>query len=100
MPPEQTGARKIWRINMLQLHSLICAFLGWISWPDRFVNLGWGFLSVIMWLTAVLSFVTALREMYGAYRRDKVVAEYKAQGRKQRSAQMAGSDKLENAGMR
>lgn len=99
MSPETSGSSKVWRINMLQLHSLVCGFFGWVTWPDRFVDLGWGFLSIMLWLACAISLMSALREMYQAYKRKKVVANYKKKGREQSSSTMADEDALKDAGI-
>ncbi|WP_316861067.1 hypothetical protein [uncultured Cohaesibacter sp.] len=99
MSPEQSGSSKVWRINGLQLHSFVCGFFGWVTWPERFVDLGWGFVSILLWASCLASQIAAMREIGKAYKRRKVVRDFKKKGREQSASTMADEDALKDAGV-
>lgn len=97
---EDTGSNKVWRINGLQLHSFVCGFFSWVTWPERFVDLGWGFLSILLGAACLVSFIQAGKEMRAAYRLQKRIAKQLKTGRQQHSSTLASEDVLKKAGMR
>ena len=99
MLPEKTNAGIVGKINLKQLQAFLCGLFAWMLWPDRFVDWGWGLISVLLWLAAILGILDALRDMHRAYKRDKAVAQYLKQGRQPQSSHLAKSSDLEQAGM-
>lgn len=93
----QTGT--VFQINLKFLVSGLFGFIAWWIWPSSPEWWGFGLISILLVLSAVGMAVEAFRSMAKLYARDKVLAEYMAQGNKPKTTNLASSDALRKAGM-
>lgn len=86
-------------VNLKTLAACLCGFMGWAIWPDTPEWWGLRWLSVILWLAALSGVVTAVGAALRLHRKERVLAEYMAQGGAPKSARLASLDDLKKAGM-
>ncbi|MBL4759227.1 MAG: hypothetical protein JKY32_16865 [Rhizobiales bacterium] len=101
MTPDQKPAYgTIIQINAKLLYALFLAALAYFSWPTNPKWWGFGFISVTSGLASLGLIIEAIRAMAQLFTRDKVMAEYMAQGNKPKSSDLTSEDALKDAGMR
>ena len=88
------------KINLLMLQAFLSGIAAWLMWPDRLIDWGWGFLSIILWSSCIGSSGRSFVEMYAAYKRDKKIKVMLAMGSKPKSSGVVSDDELDKAGMR
>ena len=99
LPANQNSIGTILMINGRLLYATILSALGWYLWPETMRDFMWGFYSILLWLASFVLFVEAVKSAVKLYARDRAVANYLAQGSKPKTAEMASTDALRNAGM-
>jgi hypothetical protein len=77
----------------------VCGFSAWALWPQTPEWWGLGVLSIMLSMATAGGLVSALKAMAGLYHRERVIADYMAQGGAPKSAQLATSEQLRRAGM-
>lgn len=95
----RTGAGAIVRINVHLLTAFGCGFVAWATWPTAPEWWGLGIISIIFGIGAFGEFIRALRLIGSLYNKERVVADYMAQGGKPKSSRLASLDDLKRAGM-
>lgn len=99
MTPYQSSLGTIIGINARFLYATLLSAVAWSIWPESMRGYGWGFLSICLWLASFALIVEAAKAALKLYARDRAVAAYLAQGSRPKTAEMASSQALKNAGM-
>ena len=99
MSTYQGKAGTVLQINLQLLESVLFLFTAWGIWPSSPEWWGFGLISILLVLSAFGMGAEALRSMGKLYARDKIVAEYMAQGNKPKTNNLASSEALRKAGM-
>ena len=99
MKPYRSSVTAIVGINMHLLLAFACGFTAWAIWPQTPEWWGLGVFSVILGVGAFVGTIKAIRAMASLYAKQRVIAEYMAQGGKPKSSAMASTDKMRQAGM-
>lgn len=86
-------------INMQLLFATGFGVAAYTSWPSDPHWWGFGVVSVLFGMGSAGCVINALREMNALYRKNKALAEYMAQGGTPKTAQLASTERLEQAGM-
>ncbi len=95
----QRSFGSIVQINTHLLFAAISSVIAYAIWPTHPKWWGFGLLAVFLFVIATSSVIAAARTAFALYARDKVLAEFLAQGNKPKSATLAGDDALKDAGM-
>lgn len=95
----QSSFGTIVRINGKLLAAFSFTFIGWMIYPSKAIDWGWGFLAICLFLSAFGLFVEALRAMTQLFVRDRALKKYMAQGDRPKSAELASDDALKNSEM-
>jgi len=91
--------RQIFAINGKALAGFLFAFLGWLMWPGSYEWWQFAFMSMLIILAALSSFIQSIILMFKLYEHDKAIASVEAIGSGPKSSQMADNDRLEQADM-
>ncbi|MCH9807165.1 MAG: hypothetical protein K0U74_05475 [Alphaproteobacteria bacterium] len=86
-------------INAQLLGAALNAAIAWVSWPTAAKWWGFGVISILCGAAAISMLVAAIKSMITLYLRDRTLAEYQAQAKAQKNAEMASNDALKNAGV-
>ena len=97
--PYQSSFGTIVQINFKLLIAFSSSFVGWLIWPDTALGYGWGFLAILLFMSALGLFIEAIKAITKLYVNDGTVGKYTAQGNKPKSAELASDDALKNSGM-
>lgn len=87
------------KINLLLLQGFMSGAAALYLWPELLIDWGWGFISILLWVSCLGSLLRALIEIYKAYNRDRKIEAFLAQGSKPKSSGLASTDDLRKAGM-
>lgn len=96
-PPSNNGSVAI--INAKMFSAAAFGAVGVWLWPDTVENWGWGFLAITLWFSAFCQFVEVIKLSFKIYLRDRTLTKFTSQGREPKSAELASSDALQEAGM-
>lgn len=99
MTPFQRNGGAVAGINLNFLMSCAFGIGAWAVWPASAEWWGLGVLSIMLGLSAFGSFANATRAMASLYAKERVLAEFLAQGEAPKSAELASEAKLRAAGM-
>lgn len=86
-------------INVALLGAALCGSSAWMIWPSTLHGWGLAIFSIILWLAAAAAMMDAAKTMIGLYHRERVMAEYLSRGGKPKSAALASTNDLRQAGM-
>ncbi|XWN32086.1 MAG: hypothetical protein ROR55_02930 [Devosia sp.] len=89
----------VWTINGDFAMASIFAILSVGLWPDDPRWFGLKMLSALLALAALLLVIAGLKKIVRAHRRNRIAAEYLAQGGSPKASRMADPDSLRKAGM-
>ncbi len=87
------------RINGMLLLAAFYAAIAWISWPTHPQWWGFGVISVLSACACLGALIQSLREMTTLYLRDRTLADYESQAKKQKNADLASDETLRQAGV-
>lgn len=96
-PPSNNGP--VAAINAKMFSAAAFGAAGVWLWPDNIENWGWGFLAIMFWMSAFCLFIEVIKLSLKIYLRDRTLANFTSQGREPKSAELASSDALQEAGM-
>lgn len=99
MTPYQSSIGTILGVNGRLLYAALLAAVAWYIWPETMRGYGWAYISIILWLASIALVIAACKAALKIYARDRAVSKYLAQGNKPKTAEMASSQALRNAGM-
>ncbi|MGJ8572284.1 MAG: hypothetical protein ACSHXI_16460 [Hoeflea sp.] len=95
----QSSLGTIIGINARLLYAALMSAVAWYIWPESMRGYGWGFISICLWGSSIALFIEACKSAVKLFARDRAVSKYLAQGNKPKTAEMASSQALKNAGM-
>ena len=96
-PPSSNGSAAA--INGKMLGAALLIGSGVWLWPSTTVDWGWGLLAIMLWLSAFGMFIEVIRLAVKIYMRDRALSKFTAQGHQPKSAELASSNALKDAGM-
>jgi glucose dehydrogenase len=99
MTPFERNGGAVAGINVNFLMSCLFGVGAWAVWPTSIEWWGLGVMSVMLGLAAFGNFANAIRAMVALHAKERVLAEYLAQGDAPKSAELASEEKLRQAGM-
>lgn len=99
MTPFQSSGATVLAINGQLFGATITGALAVWLWPDTPQGWAFGLLSILLGAASFSAIINAVKAAVKLYQRDKALSQYLAQGAKPKTAQMASSDALRNAGM-
>lgn len=95
--PSANGSTAI--INGKLLAAATLTGIGAWLYPSSIQDWGWGFLAIMLWLSSFGLVIEVIRLAVKIYLRDRALAKFTSQGQQPKSAELASSDALQNAGM-
>ena len=99
MKPFQSNFRSVASINVNLLAATGCGYIAWAVWPSSVEWWGFGVVSILLGGGAIAAAVKALGMMMALRVRDGVIADYLAQGVRQKSARLVSDRELEEKGL-
>ncbi|MDD9911206.1 MAG: hypothetical protein OXR62_16180 [Ahrensia sp.] len=96
-PPSAYGSTAT--INGKLLAAATMTGIGAWLYPSSIQDWGWGFLAIMLWLSSLGLVVEVIGLAVKIYLRDRALSKFASQGHQPKSAEMASSDALQNAGM-
>jgi hypothetical protein len=97
--PSRGKFAAIFHVNLQLLGATACGFTAWAIWPSTPEWWGLGLLSIILSFAALAGIANAAKAMAGLYHRERVIADYMAQGGAPKSARLVTTEQLRQAGM-
>jgi hypothetical protein len=99
MKPFQSNFRSTAAINVNLLAATGCGFSAWAVWPSSVEWWGFGVVSILLGGAAIAAAVKAGSAMIALRAKDRAVADYLAQGARQKSARLVSDRELEEKGL-
>jgi hypothetical protein len=98
-PFRRGGFGTVVTVNIQLLVASACGLGSWAIWPTKPEWWGLGVISIMLGMAAVGGLANAVKAIVESYRRERVIADYMAQGAAPKSARLATTEQLRKAGM-
>lgn len=99
MIPHESSRTTVIGINLNLVVASLCGIGAWAIWPTTPEWWGLGVMSIMLGMACAGGVVNALKAMSALYHRERVIADYMAQGGAPKSARLATTEQLRQAGM-
>lgn len=95
----ENNFRPLASVNLNALGAVSCGFIAWAIWPTSVEGWGFGMISIFLGVAAIAAVAKVARILMVERRRKQVMADYLAQGARQKSARLVSDRELREKGL-